>query len=234
MKRIPVIGLTLFELILWFCSIGLILGSYCLFAPPDPLVLCATLLGATALIYVAKGVPVGQILTVLFALFYGVISLRFHYYGEMITYLGMSAPMAIAATVSWFRNPYEKGKGEVRVRSITLKIFLVLFLLTAAVTVLFGVLLWLFETPNLFWSTISVSTSFLAASLTYLRSPYYALAYAANDVILIILWILASLEDAVYLPMVTCFVVFLMNDGYGFFNWTAMRKRQKKNDGLNI
>lgn len=227
MKRTVIAGLTLFEFLLWFGSVGLILISYFLFSPPNPLVLTATLVGATALIYVAKGLPVGQILTVLFALLYGIISLAFRYYGEMITYLGMSAPMAIAATVSWIRNPYEKGKGEVRVHRVSKKNLVVLVLLTAAVTVLFGVILWLLDTPNLFWSTVSVSTSFLAASLTFLRSPYYALAYAVNDIILIVLWILAAIEDLSYLSMIICFVVFLINDGYGFYNWSRMQHRQR-------
>ena len=51
------------------------------------------------------------------------------------------------------------------------------------------------NTPNLIFSTISVVTSFFAASLTMLRSSYYALGYASNDIVLIILWILASIKD---------------------------------------
>ncbi|MBO5270667.1 MAG: nicotinamide mononucleotide transporter, partial [Clostridia bacterium] len=83
------------------------------------------------------------------------------------------------------------------------------------------------HTENLLISTISVTTSFFAASLVFLRSPYYALAYAANDVVLIVMWIMASVEDISYLPMILCFVMFLLNDLYGFVNWRRMEKRQK-------
>lgn len=38
------------------------------------------------------------------------------------------------------------------------------------------------------FSTISVMTSFLAAALTMLRSSYYALGYAANDIYGFISW----------------------------------------------
>ena len=106
--------------------------------------------------------------------------------------------------------------------------WLFLCVLSVFVTVAFGYVLFLLNTPNLFWSTVSVTTSFLAASLTFLRSPYYALAYAANDVILIVLWVLASVADPGYLPMVTCFGIFLLNDSYGFYNWKKMQKRQAK------
>jgi hypothetical protein len=34
------------------------------------------------------------------------------------------------------------------------------------------------------------------------RSPYFALAYAANDVVLIVLWTLAAVEDISYLSVI--------------------------------
>ena len=79
---------------------------------------------------------------------------------------------------------------------------------------------------NLIPSTISVTTSFVAVYLTFRRSPYFALAYASNDIVLIILWILASIYDAKYISVVVCFVAFLVNDIYGFVNWRKMKKRQ--------
>ena len=44
-------------------------------------------------------------------------------------------------------------------------------------------------------STLSVTTNFIAAYLTFRCGPYFALAYAAKDVVLILLWTLAAVED---------------------------------------
>ena len=216
-----------FELGLWlFSLIGVTLSS--VFSPVfDPLSLTASLIGVTALIFVAKGDPLGQVLTVVFSVFYGIISWTFRYYGEMITYLGMSAPMAALAVISWVRNPYEQGKAEVRVNRLKLPEVLFLAVLTILVTVLFYFILAFFGTANLLPSTLSVTTSFLASYLTFRRSPFYALAYAANDLVLIVLWILAALEDPSYLPMILCFAMFFLNDTYGFINWQRIQKRQK-------
>ena len=71
-----------------------------------------------------------------------------------------------------------------------------------------------------------MTTSFLAVYLTFRRSPYFALAYASNDVVLIILWTLAAMADVTYLSVLICFVMFLVNDLYGFVNWKRMQKRQ--------
>ena len=80
--------------------------------------------------------------------------------------------------------------------------------------------------PEYLSSTISVVTSFFAASLTMLRSSYYALGYASNDIVLIILWILASIKDPGYIPVVVNFLIFFLNDMYGFICWKKRETAQ--------
>jgi len=222
--------LTKFEKGLWLISLAVTLLSYVLSylfsGGGDLLNLIASLIGVTALIFVAKGLVLGQLLTVVFSVFYGIISVLFAYYGEMITYLFMTTPMAIVAAVEWIKNPY-KDTLEVKVHKVTKKQLVVMWLLALLVTVLFYFILKALNTTNLVFSTISITTSFIASYLTFLRSPYYAIGYSANDVVLIILWILASVENISYLPMVACFIMFLFNDLYGFYNWRRMQKRQK-------
>ena len=74
--------------------------------------------GVTALIFVSKGDVFGQVLTIVFSVMYGVISFAFAYYGEMLTYLCMTAPIAVSAVVTWLRHPFEKGKQEVEVNTL--------------------------------------------------------------------------------------------------------------------
>lgn len=222
----PFRDMTRFELILWLCSMATVTVSFVLSPDKSVLSLIDSLIGVTALIFVAKGYIVGQVLTIVFSVLYGVISLRFHYYGEVITYLCMSAPAALAATVSWIRHRY-RGSGQVRVaRPLRARHVVLIALLTAAVTAAFYFILGALNTANLAVSTVSVATSFIASCLVFLRSPYYGLAYAANDAVLIVLWILAAVKDASYLPMIFCFVMFLANDLYGFFNWRRLRRSQ--------
>ncbi|MBE6731777.1 MAG: nicotinamide mononucleotide transporter [Ruminococcaceae bacterium] len=215
-----------FELTLWISSCLLIIISFISAGEFNIWVLLTSLIGATALIFMEKGEPLGQILTVVFSLFYGYVSFTFQYWGEMITYLCMSAPAALAATISWLRNPFEKGKTQVKIKKITLKHWIIITLSSIAVTFIFYYILKYFNTPNLFFSTLSITTSFFASLLTFLRSPYYAIAYATNDIILIILWILASITTPSYVPMAMCFFIFLLNDSYAYVNWRRIERRQ--------
>ena len=214
------------ELALWGSSSGLILVSFFLFDRVNFMTLAASLIGTTSLIFNAKGNPIGQALMVVFSLLYGIISYTFSYFGEMITYLGMTGPMALFALISWLRNPYKGNRAEVTVNRLEKKELALMYVLTALVTFAFYFILDYFDTANMIPSTLSVTTSFIAVYLTFRRSPYFALAYAANDVVLIVMWSMAAAEDISYLSVIICFVTFLFNDLYGFVNWKRMEKRQ--------
>ncbi len=214
------------EILLWSVSAAFIVVSFAVFDRVNFLTLAASLVGVTSLIFNAKGNPTGQLLMVVFSVMYGIISLSFAYYGEMITYLGMTMPMAVFAFISWIRNPYNGNKSEVRVNSISRREHLLMWIITAAVTCAFYFVLSAMNTANIIPSTISVTTSFLAVYLSFRRSPLFALAYAANDVVLIVLWVMASAENSRYISVVVCFAAFLVNDFYGFVNWQKMKKRQ--------
>ena len=214
------------EWLLWGSSVALILGAFLVFDRVNYMTLLASLIGVTSLIFNAKGNPIGQALMIVFSLLYGVISYRFTYFGEMITYVGMTGPMALLALISWLRNPYQGNKAEVAVNRIGRGEWAFLLLLSAAVTVAFYFILDHFGTANMLPSTLSVTTSFIAVYLTFRRSPYFALAYAANDIVLVILWSLAAVHDISYISVVMCFALFLVNDIYGYISWRRMERRQ--------
>ena len=214
------------ERFLWGASVAGILLSFLLFDRESVLTLAASLIGVTSLIFNAKGYPAGQALMIVFSFLYGIISFGFRYYGEMITYLGMTMPMAVLALASWLRHPYRGNRSEVQVNRVKGKEWLLLSGLTVCVTVGFFFLLKYFHTANLIISAVSVATSFVAAYLTFRRSPWFAVAYAANDLVLIVLWILAAAHNSRYISVTVCFTAFFFHDVYGFIRWRQMEKAQ--------
>ena len=226
MLKNPFKNLTRHEWILWGISMLVVAISNIMAGEISPATLCGTLIGVTALIFIARGDVWGQILTVVFSFLYSVTSFEFKYYGEMITYLGMTMPIAALSVISWLRHPFKKGENEVKIHKLTRKQIILMIVLTITVTAIFYFILKLFDTANLIISTVSITTSFLASYLMLYRNSYYALAYAANDIVLIILWILASIESFSYFPMVICFLMFLINDLYGFVSWKIREKKQ--------
>ena len=214
----PIQDLTKKEWLLWLGSLLIVILSNLVSGSVDVLTLVAVCVGITSLIFAAKGNVWAQILMILFSILYGIISWRFRYWGEMITYLGMTMPMAVWSTITWIRNPSKNGN-EVEIQKLNRKHIVGLSVFSVAVTAAFCYILHVLDTPNIVFSTISVTTSFLAASLTMLRSSYYALGYAMNDIVLIVLWVLASLKNPAYIPVAVNFAIFFLNDLYGFISW---------------
>lgn len=214
----PIKTLTQKEWALWLGSLLAVILSNLVTGGVDFLTLAAACIGITSLIFAAKGNVWAQILMIVFSLLYGLISWKVRYWGEMITYLGMTMPMAVWSTITWLKNPTADGK-TVAIQRLTGRHLAGLALSGVVVTGAFYLILRALDTPNIVFSTVSIATSFLAAALTMLRSSYYALGYAANDLVLIALWALASRENLAYIPVVVNFTIFFVNDMYGFISW---------------
>ena len=221
----PIQDLTKKEWLLWLGSLLIVILSNLVSGSVDVLTLVAVCVGITSLIFAAKGNVWAQILMIVFSILYGIISWRFRYWGEMITYLGMTMPMAVWSTITWIRNP-SKNRNEVEIQKLNRKHIIGLIISGVIVTAVFYYILVVFDTPNIIFSTISIITSFLAAALTMLRSSYYAVWYAANDIVLIILWVLASMKNPAYIPVVVNFGIFFINDMYGYISWKRRERIQ--------
>lgn len=222
----PIKMLSKREWIIWMGSLIIVFASNIITTDFNLLTLVAALIGVTSLIFAAKGNVWAQVLMVIFSIMYGIISFRFHYWGEMITYLGMTMPMSVWSTITWLKNPSEENGSEVQIQILNKKHIIGLTISGIFVTGVFYYILKRLNTPNIIFSTISIITSFLATSLTMLRSSYYAIGYAANDIVLIILWVLASIENPTYIPVVVNFSIFFINDMYGFVSWKKREIQQ--------
>ena len=216
-----------FDIILYSSGVICSILGFIIFKNTEYLNLINTILGLTALIFIAKGNPFGQFLTIVFSIIYSIISFSFKYYGELITYVCLTGPAALASLISWLKN-LNGEKLEVKVNELKIKEYIFLFFLSSTVTIAFYFILNALNTNNLLLSTYSVFTSFTASYLTFRRSRFNALGYVANDIVLIILWILASLSSKEYVSVVICFIFFLINDLYGFINWNKLYKNQAK------
>ena len=212
--------------LVWGISITVVAFSILLSPDVSLTTLLASLIGVTALIFLARGDVLGQFSSMVFALLYAITSLSFRYYGEAITYMFMTFPSALFSALSWLKHPYKDNANEVEIHRLSRLQRALLAPSAALATIVFFFVLRALNTPNLLFSTLSILTSFVASYLTFFRSPYYAVAYSFNDIVLIILWVLASIQNPSYVPMILCFVMFLVNDIYGFISWKIREKRQ--------
>ena len=216
------------EIILWCVSVICIVLPYCIFDKNNLGIMLVSIFGVTAIIFIAKGNPVGHVMMIVFGVVYAILSYEMKYYGEMLTYAGMTVPMSVASLISWLKNPFEKNKLEVEIANLTKKDYLIMLISSISVTTIFYFIIDLFGTANIVVSTISVFTTFTAVFLTYKRSEFFALGYLVNDIVLIVLWLMACVTDIKYVSVVAGFFAFMFMDSYTFINWSRMKKRQQR------
>lgn len=133
----PLKTLTKKEWLLWLASLAAVIISNLATNDLDLLTLISALLGVTSLIFAAKGSVWAQFLMIVFCILYGIISFRFHYWGEMITYLGMTLPMAVWSAITWLQNPSEENENEVAIQTLNKKHIIGLIISTIIVTSIF-------------------------------------------------------------------------------------------------
>ena len=112
---------SIFEWCLYLISLLVIIVCFIVFKNDNYFYLAGSIIGVTALIFLSKGHVLGQIITVVFSVFYGIVSLSFKYYGEMITYVFMTMPIAIISIITWLKHPSKQAKNEVEVNKLRRK-----------------------------------------------------------------------------------------------------------------
>ena len=133
----------------------------------------------------------------------------------------------IMSIVSWVRNKGKQNDKIVQINKISKKEYTMLAIATLVATVLFYFILKALNTRELVVGTLSLVGSGVAAYLMFRRCSNYALGYIFNDIVLIIMWSLNIVTNGWgYLPTVISFMVFLINDIYGFIHWKKEEKTQ--------
>lgn len=219
---------TITEKFIWLGSFLLITILFFIFDSSNLLSYISSIVGITALIFMAKANPIAHILFIVFSAFYAYMSFINAYYGEVFDYIILTIPLSIISLISWFKNLNTKNNIlETKISSINIKQTVFISILSITVAIIMYFILKYFGTSNLLISTFSVTTNFFAASLSIKRSHYFALAYAFNDIVLIILWSMQLANDFSYIIMVVYFFITLLNDIYIFISWIRLRDKQK-------
>lgn len=217
-----------FEILFLFCSLIVITLCFILGTDRNVFSLVVSLIGVISVLTVAKGLVIAPMINIVYNIIYAILSITQQYYGEAIIYIFLMIPISVMSIVEWLKNKSKDDENVVEINKIHGIEYMWLSVVTLIATIGFYFLLKFLNTNELIISTISLISSLVASYLMLRRCSYYALGFMANDIILIILWGLVVKNNSIaYLPTVITFVVFLINDIYGFINWKKIEKKQE-------
>lgn len=230
------------EWILWLSGLAVITVAFAVTSERSVLSYLSSIAGVTCVIFNAKGNVLGQVVSIVFGVLYGIYAYTQHYYGEMLIYFCLMIPIHIISIITWLRNKFNGRAHEVKINTLHRTEFIMTAVGAAVVTVAFYFLLEALNTDNLYVSTISLTASITAAYLMLRRCEYFSICFILNDVILIVLWSMKfSTVGPEVLPSVMAFILFLLNDSYCYISWRRIKKRQAaelsraaEEDGCNV
>ena len=216
---------TKFEKVLLFTSIILV-GFVGIIFKAEILTTICSIVGIITALLLAKGKNQGQIFGLLIVALYSVVSFKNKYYGEVIIYLCIMLPMYIIGIISWLKHQ-NKETNSVEVNTIKIKEWIIVSISSILAFIGIYFLLKVFNTSQLFISSLSVIDSLFAIYLGIRRSKFSFYFYVVNDFILITLWGIPVISGSlILLPMVFNPIINLINDMYGIHNWKKLEKMQ--------
>ena len=198
---------------------GLVFGS-------NALTMISSILTIFAVMLVAKGLIVGNIIGLFSSVLYAIVSYLNGFYGEMIINFALTLPMYIWAIIEWSRNKNEKTN-TVEIGHMKVKEYILIFLAIIPVFIGFYFLLQALGTNQLVLSTLSLIDDVFAVFLIARRCKVGFVLYCIDDIVLIALWGLPVLGGNLALfAMLVNPIMSLVVDIYGVVNWHRLQKKQ--------
>lgn len=193
----------------------------------DILTTICSIVGIITALLLAKGKNLGQVFGLFIVALYSIVSFKNGFYGEVIIYLFIMLPMYIMGIISWIKHQNEETN-TVEVNKIKTKEWIIISIIGVIVFVGIYCLLKVFDTKELFISSLSVIDSLFAIYLGIRRSKFSFYFYVINDIILILLWGIPVVKGSlILLPMVFNPLINLINDMYGIYNWKRLENEQR-------
>lgn len=159
--------------------------------------------------------------------FYGIVSYNQGYYGELLITALLTFPIMIIGIRDWLKHQ-DKDSDVVIINSLSKKEITIAFLSQVPLFWLYYFILKIFNTDQLVISSLSVVTSVLASYFEARRSELSLFCYIANDFVIIALWLIPIISgNTELIPVLVGPFLLLINDIYGSFNWSRMKRQQK-------
>lgn len=193
------------------------------------LTIISSLLGILAVFLSAKGMVLGCVVEIIQLFFFCTISWFNSYFGEVLVSAIIVFPSNVLSIIAWTRN-LRKGTAIIKISNVPkLKEWILSILSVAVISVGMYFMLQAVGTASLIVSTINVALGMLSCYFRIRRCEYSFIFYILNNIISLVLWIqIMAGGDFSYTPTMMNYIIFMIMNIYGFFNWIKLKKLQKE------
>ncbi|MEI0592681.1 nicotinamide riboside transporter PnuC [Brachyspira pilosicoli] len=190
--------------------------------------LILTLTGSLNLVLGAKGKIAGLYFAIINSVLYAWSCMKIPLYGEVMYNVLYSIPVSATVIFMWKKN--KTSDGEVKFRTMSLKLGAIIVLATIAGTFGYAEILKLMGGNFAFMDSLTTVVAVVASMLYLLRFSEQWLMWVLVNALSIIMWVMvfASGDKTVFMIIILKSIN-LLNSLYGYINWKRISKRISKN-----
>jgi len=217
---------TLFEKS-WLLMFTLI-NIYLFFVWHDTLIgLTASLTGMLCVVLTAKARISSFYFGLVNILTYSYVAYRSAYYGDVMLNMLYFLPMTFIGIYYWKKNLKSGKRGEVFVKSLKWKDKTLWFLVSIALSLVYGLILMAIKGTLPFIDSTTTIFSIIATIMLNKRLTDQWFYWIAVDVLAVIMWVYIFLTIGSDVSMLVMWSAFLVNAIYGYYNWRRLEKNEK-------
>lgn len=190
--------------------------------------LILTLTGSLNLVLGAKGKIAGLYFAIINSALYAWNCMGIPLYGEVMYNVLYSIPVSATAIFLW--NKHKQNDGEVQFRTMSLKLNIIVCILTIVGTIVYAEILKLMGGSFAFMDSLTTVVSVVASMLYLLRFSEQWLMWVLVNALSIIMWVMVFVSgDKTGLMIIILNTTNLLNSLYGYINWKKISKKVKEN-----
>ncbi len=175
---------------------------------------------------IAKGKIIGYIFEIIATAIYLYISFTQKFYSEVFTSVCLLMPSSIYGLYNWSKN--QSQTSTVIIKDMNKKELYFSIISQIILYPLYLLILKYFDTSLVYISALSICITALAVYHMAKASPLGYFFFIIKDLVAIILWIYPILlGEAASIPVFITFILYAINDCYGFFNWKKIKLAQQ-------
>ncbi len=204
--------------IAWLAAATAVILGLSLYWGDTPASIITALTGVWCVILTGKGKRSSFLFGMVNVLFYALISFRAKYYGEVMLNLLYYVPMNFVGWSAWKRHMNEET-GEVIKEKLPLKKGLVVYGLTAAAILLYGLVLRALGGNLPFVDSMSTVVSVTAQILSVKRLVEQWVLWIVVDVVTVIMWAVHFAQGGETIATLAMWSVYLLNAVFMYIRW---------------
>lgn len=218
---------TLFEILFISLSLLSVVVVSVIFKS-DALSLAFSIVAIIAVFALSKGVFIAPIYNIAMDILYCLQASRQNLYGEIILNAAILVPIQIVSMINWGIN--KSKQGEIQINSIGWKEICIVLSCAVALIVPVYFMLKAFNTNYIYLSVVTFIFPIVSNYFIFRKSILQFVSFFIQNIVLIVVWLMPIFQGNAsfgMLPMALTFVIFEINNVYGFINWSKKQKEQQ-------